>query len=724
MTRQEQREQEQERKQESEPRSVSHSFHIGDVAALTGLTADALRAWERVGLLTPRRSAAGVRRYTEDDIARIRLIARTLQGGGLSRSAVAALLRSGDLRLDAADYAAGPARVRRRRARADGISRPSAGTPGTPCARSLDGDRDEERSARRTLNAVARIGDALASGRPLTEVLDVICRETCIAFGVADTVLWLVEPHPIQAGLRPADWQRADRSMDRSMDGHESRPRELVAAAAYGPHSGAVASPNAPLSVPLDDPRDPAVQAFQRRRGLIVNTMERSTLAHTELRDVLRGAALLVSPLLSAPGEPVGVLVLREALDPERFDTDDLERVRLFAAQATLAIETACLHAEIHVARQDAEDQRARWQATVDDLPELVCTCDRALHITYVSPTCERVLGWATGPIDLSHEQEAREPLALAEMRGVDHGAFWLGVATAGASTVTEGASKDLDELPLLRALRERQAVHDITNLHRCPDGQDRLIAWDAAPLRTARAGVVGAVAVGRDVTAEHRRHEREACLAAVTHAASGVPGPDGAAGRAERVLLAFVKHTRMPVIAATLYLLDEEAEFMRRVGAFGMDGYRTHAPAIPITRQHPWWHLLVAGPIYSTRDRAQPRWLRAIDPEVWKASSTRAWATVPLRAGKTLVGALSVGLSVPHVWDAAERAWIEACAAAVSIGVENDRLFAAEQRKSRELEVALARATGTPAPALLSAAVSGARRRRAPPPTTTRPNR
>jgi GAF domain-containing protein len=79
----------------------------------------------------------------------------------------------------------------------------------------------------------------------------------------------------------------------------------------------------------------------------------------------------------------------------------------------------------------------------------------------------------------------------------------------------------------------------------------------------------------------------------------------------------------------------------------------------------------------------------------VWKASSIRAWATVPLRSGDTLVGALSIGLSVPHVWDAAERAWLETCAAALAMGVENDRLFAVERRRSRELEAALTAATG-----------------------------
>jgi GAF domain-containing protein len=102
-----------------------------------------------------------------------------------------------------------------------------------------------------------------------------------------------------------------------------------------------------------------------------------------------------------------------------------------------------------------------------------------------------------------------------------------------------------------------------------------------------------------------------------------------------------------------------------------------------------------MAGPAYSAHDRARPRWLRALDPEVWKAGSIRAWATVPLRSGDMLVGALSIGLSVPHVWDAAERAWLEACAAAVTIGVENDHLFAAERQRTRMLEAELTAATG-----------------------------
>jgi GAF domain-containing protein len=232
-------------------------------------------------------------------------------------------------------------------------------------------------------------------------------------------------------------------------------------------------------------------------------------------------------------------------------------------------------------------------------------------------------------------------------------------------------------------ALREHRAIHDITVAHRCADGTERLIAWDAAPMPDASGKLLGAVAFGRDVTAEHRRHEREACLAAVTHAAAGASDSEGVEKRAARILTALVENTRTPVIAATLYLLDDEAGILRRVAAVGDQRSGTHAPAVPVTPQHPWWQLLIAGPVYSVRNGERPRWLRAIGLTTWKASSIRAWATVPLRTGGTLVGALAIGLSAPHVWDAAERTWLEACAAAISLAIENGRLLNTEGHRS-----------------------------------------
>jgi DNA-binding transcriptional MerR regulator len=727
---------------EQETENAAHFFHIGDVATLTGLSADALRAWERVGLLTPHRSAAGVRKFTEDDLARIRLIARTLQQGGYSRRAIATLLKSGDLRPDAADFAPGPARLRHSRrggnwgrlsrGSVNGAESGGAGGASRTSAENSMVDQDEKeeaRSERRTLEAVARISDALASGRPLAEVLQVICSEACRAFGVSDATLWLVDPPPpvLTAFLPTSSLSARTRSANQvdPLPQAGSIPPILVAAAAYGPHSSTVPLPSklhtqlpptAPVvpmpvaatafhegavpTIPLNDQRSPAVRAFHTRQGLIVSTLTPLSPDQPELTAMMPGGALLVVPLLATSSVPLGVLSLSEGLDPQRFDSDDLERVRLFAVQATLAIKTARLHAEIRIAREQAEEHRARWQAAVDDLPALVCICDSRQSITYISPTCELVLGW---PSLIGQPETRRE--AGPDAWVARFGFFWLGELTSSMPLTTglalrsseSGIASGLSgqgDLPLPRALQENQAVHAITVAHRCPpDGVERLVSWDAAPMRTAQGGLLGAVAVGRDVTAEHRQREREACLAAVTRAAAGVPDAQGVEGRANRVLSALVAHTRKPVIAATLYLHDEETDMLRRVGDFGVEQSGTHAPVLPLTRQHPWWHLLIGGPVYSSPEGTQPRWLRAIGLVAWKASSIRAWATVPLRSGEKLVGALSVGLSVPHSWDAAERAWLEACADAVVMGVENDRMFVAEQRRSSVLEALLSAA-------------------------------
>jgi DNA-binding transcriptional MerR regulator/methylmalonyl-CoA mutase cobalamin-binding subunit len=55
---------------------------MGVVTLRTGLTADVLRAWEkRYGVVSPSRSSAGQRVYTDADIERLTLLARAVRGG-------------------------------------------------------------------------------------------------------------------------------------------------------------------------------------------------------------------------------------------------------------------------------------------------------------------------------------------------------------------------------------------------------------------------------------------------------------------------------------------------------------------------------------------------------------------------------------------------------------------------------------------------------------------
>jgi DNA-binding transcriptional MerR regulator/methylmalonyl-CoA mutase cobalamin-binding subunit len=70
------------------------AFPLRTVAAMTGLTPDLVRAWEkRHGVVTPIRGARGARLYTSADIAHLRLLARVV-GAGRAIGDVAALSTS------------------------------------------------------------------------------------------------------------------------------------------------------------------------------------------------------------------------------------------------------------------------------------------------------------------------------------------------------------------------------------------------------------------------------------------------------------------------------------------------------------------------------------------------------------------------------------------------------------------------------------------------------
>jgi DNA-binding transcriptional MerR regulator len=67
-------------------------YAIGSFARITGVTVKALYLYERHGLLSPQRSAAGYRRYSRRDLGRMqRIIA--LKSLGLPLKQIAAVLR-------------------------------------------------------------------------------------------------------------------------------------------------------------------------------------------------------------------------------------------------------------------------------------------------------------------------------------------------------------------------------------------------------------------------------------------------------------------------------------------------------------------------------------------------------------------------------------------------------------------------------------------------------
>ncbi|MEQ7129526.1 MerR family transcriptional regulator [Actinopolymorpha sp. B11F2] len=81
--------------QEVNPRGDQGLYPISVVTDLTGIDSQQLRRWERAGLLKPPRSAGGTRRYSNNDLARLRHISR-LAHRGLNLPGIAVVLHLED----------------------------------------------------------------------------------------------------------------------------------------------------------------------------------------------------------------------------------------------------------------------------------------------------------------------------------------------------------------------------------------------------------------------------------------------------------------------------------------------------------------------------------------------------------------------------------------------------------------------------------------------------
>jgi MerR family transcriptional regulator/heat shock protein HspR len=74
--------------------TAEHAVYIISVAAeLAGVHPQTLRIYERKGLLRPKRTAGNTRRYSEDDIERLRMIQSLTQDEGVNLAGVKRIMQ-------------------------------------------------------------------------------------------------------------------------------------------------------------------------------------------------------------------------------------------------------------------------------------------------------------------------------------------------------------------------------------------------------------------------------------------------------------------------------------------------------------------------------------------------------------------------------------------------------------------------------------------------------
>jgi len=147
---------------------------------------------------------------------------------------------------------------------------------------------------------------------------------------------------------------------------------------------------------------------------------------------------------------------------------------------------------QMQQATRMAQLERRRWQTTVESMPDLVMIADDNGRTIYVNPAFQRLLGYP-----------ARPDLPLR-----DYPAFYQ-------AYLPEGELFPWDELPLQRAALRNEALRDIEVIQVSPGGERHITIWNASPMHDPTGKLFGAVAIGRDVTAQRQvEAERERLLA------------------------------------------------------------------------------------------------------------------------------------------------------------------------------------------------------------------
>ncbi|MHB0939073.1 MAG: PAS domain-containing sensor histidine kinase [Armatimonadota bacterium] len=147
---------------------------------------------------------------------------------------------------------------------------------------------------------------------------------------------------------------------------------------------------------------------------------------------------------------------------------------------------------QMQQATHTAQLERRRWQTTVESMPDLVMIADDNGRTIYVNPAFHRLIGYP-----------ARPDLPLR-----DYPDFYQ-------AYLPEGELFPWDELPLQRAALRNEALRDIEVIQISPGGERHITIWNASPLHDPTGKLFGAVAIGRDVTAQRQvEEEREHLLA------------------------------------------------------------------------------------------------------------------------------------------------------------------------------------------------------------------
>ncbi len=211
-------------------------------------------------------------------------------------------------------------------------------------------------------------------------------------------------------------------------------------------------------------------------------------------------------------------------------------------------------------------------------------------------------------------------------------------------------------------------------------DGRERMMSFTGTPIRDAAGTLLGAVALGRDVTAqrqaeraEQAAHNRLAAVQTVMDTALAHLSPDALL----RELLARIR-AAMGADNAAILLNTHGGEYLTVTTALGAEEAVVGAAHIPMGEG-------VAGRIAATRAPLLVDDLAAIEvANPLLRERFRSLVGVPLAVGDRLLGVLHVDSEQPHHFTQDDVGLLALVAERVAVAIDRARLFEAAERERR----------------------------------------
>jgi len=170
--------------------------------------------------------------------------------------------------------------------------------------------------------SLTQLGITLTASLDVEHLIDALCHESLSIFGVDSAVLFL---RPEITNPSPYGTHVAQRS--------ES---VFVCRAA----AGAARAELLDITFPSDQASAFLNTMLHRGRGLVVHAAAQSNQVPVELQNALPAQALMAIPL-TKEREIIGILILADTHNANRFDEGDLVRGAIVASQAALALANA-----------------------------------------------------------------------------------------------------------------------------------------------------------------------------------------------------------------------------------------------------------------------------------------------------------------------------------------------------------------------------------------------